>query len=56
MEIQQILHMWWVVFFMVQSEKCSYIEKIQRRATEMIEGFWKLSYDKSLQIKGLTTL
>ena len=32
------------------------IEKVQRRATKMIKGFGKLSYDERLRRTGLTTL
>ena len=32
------------------------IEKVQRRATKMIEGFGKLSYEERLRRTGLTPL
>ena len=32
------------------------LEKVQRRATKMIEGFGRLSYDERLRRAGLTTL
>ena len=32
------------------------LEKVQRRATKMIEGFGRLSYDERLRKTGITTL